>query len=86
MDRFEKIVKIAKHFKELIPGKRIDLIMDIETVDKEYNLALDSMLEDLNSFDVAHDVLGIYRHLDRKTKKLTGYWSPRFGRPKDGGN
>jgi hypothetical protein len=58
-------------------------MMDIEYVDKVHNLALDSMLEDLDSFDVAHDVIGIYRHLDRKTKKLTGHWTPRFGRDWD---
>jgi len=29
---------------------------------------------------VAHDVLGIWRNLDKKTKKLTGHWVPRFGR------
>jgi hypothetical protein len=91
MDRLEKIAKIAKHLR-VSPhnqdgltrlGRETDqmsLIMDIECVDKEYNLDLDFMLADLDSFDVAHDVIGIYRNLDRKTKKLTGQWLPRFAR------
>ena len=88
MDRLEKIAKIAKHYskKHMLTSDTgrdyplLDLIMDIECVDKEYNLDLDRMLDDLDSFDVTHDVFGIWRNLDRKTKKLTGHWVPRFGR------
>ena len=91
MDRLEKIAKIAKHLR-VSPhnqdgltrlGRSTDqmsLIMDIECVDKVHNLDLDRMLNDLDSFNVAHDVFGIWKHLDRKTKKLTGHWTPRFGR------
>jgi len=84
MDRLEKIAKIAKHYSCTDPVsnayKMLDLIMDIECVDKVHNLDLDRMLNDLDSFNVAHDVFGIWKHLDRKTKKLTGHWTPRFGR------
>ena len=94
MDRLEKIAKIAKHLRVSPHSQdgltrlgretdQISLIMDIDTVDKGYNLALDFMLADLDSFDVAHDVIGIYRNLDRKTKRLTGHWTPRFGRDWD---
>ena len=81
MDRLEKIAKIAKHYSKKISGLHCgDLTIEIDIVDKMHNLDLDFMLADLDSFDVAHDVLGIWRNLDRKTKKLTGHWVPRFGR------
>jgi len=93
-DRFEKIAIIANYYIERYPelsgqshstieqegASPLSLIMDIECVDKVHNLDLDFMLVDLDSFDVAHDVFGIYRNLDRKTEKLTGQWTPRFGR------
>jgi len=83
-DRFEKIVIIAKYFIERNPKlsgqSPLSLIMDIECVDKIHNLDLDSMLDNLDSFHVAHDVFGIHRYLDRETKQLTDCWTPRFGR------
>jgi hypothetical protein len=92
-DRFEKIAIIAKYFIERYPAMSgqsqmtieqegaspLSLIMDIECVDKMHNLDLDRMLEDLDSFHVQHDVIGIWRNLDRKTKKLRDCWLPRFG-------
>jgi len=84
MDRLEKIAKIAKHYSKKISGLHCgDLTIEIDIVDKMHNLDLDFMLADLDSFDVAHDVIGIYRNLDRKTKRLTGHWTPRFGRELD---
>ena len=93
-DRFEKIVIIAKYFIERYPemtgqsqleiecegASPLSLIMDIECVDKIHNLDLDSMIDDLDSFHVAHDVFGIHKYLDRETKQLTEGWTPRFGR------
>ena len=78
---FEKIGRIAKHFGDRIPGAKVELMLDIGCVHKTHNLDLDSMLEDLDSPSVAHDVFGIYNNLDRKTKQLTRSWTPRFGRP-----
>ena len=80
-DRTDKILKIADHFSDRIPGGNFLLYMDIKFVDEIYNLDLDSMLEDLDSLHVVHDVFGIYNYLDRKTKQLTRGWIPRFGRP-----
>ena len=77
---FEKIDRIVKHFEDRIPGDRVDLMLDIGCVHKTHNLDLDSMLEDLDSPSVAHDVAGIYNYLDRKTKQLTRGWTPRFSR------
>ena len=96
-DRFEKIAIIAKYFIERHPemsglsqmtieqegASPLSLIMDIECVDKMHNLDLDRMLEDLDSFHVQHDVIGIWAQLDRKTKKLRNCWLPRFGRSPD---
>jgi len=96
-DRFEKIAVIAKYFIERYPemtgqsqmdiecegASSLSLIMDIECVDKVHNLDLDKMLDDLDSFHVKHDVIGIWVNLDRKTKRLTGHWTPRFGRDWD---
>lgn len=41
-------------------------------------LRLNDMLATNNEFSLLHDIAGIYRHLDRKTGQLTGYFSPRF--------
>ncbi len=95
-DRFEKIVVIAKYFIERYPklsgqsqqeiechgASPLSLIMDIECVDRIHNLDLDRMLDDLDSWHVAHDVFGIHKYLDRETKQLTDCWTPRFGRPR----
>ena len=65
-DRLEKIVIIAKYFIERYPemtgqsqleiecegASPLSLIMDIECVDKMHKLALDGMLDDLDSFHV----------------------------------
>ena len=84
MDRLEKIAKIAKHYSKKISGLHCgDLTMEIDIVDKMHNLDLDRMLEDLDSFHVQHDVIGIWMHLDRKTKKLRDCWLPRFGLGQD---
>ena len=86
LDRTDKKLKIAKHFANLLneyTGVQRDsflLYMDINCVDKIHKLDLDSMLDDLDSPHVAHDVFGIYRYLDRGTKQLTEGWTPRFGR------
>jgi len=85
LDRTDKILKIANHFADKIPGNGVHrdsflLYMDINFVDKLHDLDLDSMLDDLDSLHVIHDVSGIYHYLDRETKQLTEGWTPRFGR------
>lgn len=42
-------------------------------------LRLDDLLK-ADDFNFSHDILGIRRHLDRKTGKLGGFFSPRFSR------
>ena len=99
MDRLEKIAKLAAHYRVFRwrdDGQRLSrltrlgratdqcsLVMDIEYVDKLHNLDFDAMLADIDSYSVAHDVIGIYKHFDRQTKQLTDCWSPRYGRDRE---
>lgn len=58
--------------------KMIDIQMDLSAAHANGNpLRLDELLE-ADDFNLLHDVLGIRRHLDRETGKLTGCFSPRF--------
>jgi hypothetical protein len=35
-----------------------------------------------DDFNLAHDMFGINRHLDRRTGQLTGHFLPRYAAPK----
>ena len=80
---FETICRIAKAAERLarrIAGQEINrmhLIMDLECVHESTPLRLDD-LEKASDADLAHDVFGIRRHLDRRTRKLTDCFCPRF--------
>lgn len=52
--------------------------MDITCVHANGNpLRLRELLE-ADAFNFAHDVLGIYRHLNRETGELQNFFRPRF--------
>ena len=76
------ISKIAKRAKEevfnMVDSVTVmDLIMDIEYTHESNPLRLNDLLEaDKGNF--GHDVVGIYHHFDRTTKKLTDCFSPRY--------
>ena len=61
-------------------GSQIDIQMDIAACHLNGNpLDLHGLLN-ANNGDFAHDVSGIFEHLDRETGKLMHYFVPRFSR------
>jgi hypothetical protein len=59
-------------------GRRMEIVMDLTACHANGNpLRLADLLA-ADDFNVAHDVGGISRHLDRTTGKLTQCFRPRF--------
>lgn len=81
------IVKVAK--RAIQEGLRNstdlqDVQMDITATHCNGNpLRLEELLA-AKPGDFGHDVMGIYRFLDRDTGKLTGHFLPRYSAPKPG--
>jgi hypothetical protein len=73
------ITKIVKRAKVMIPKlNSMDLEMDITACHCNGNpLKLQELL-DSDDGNFGHDVFGIQRFIDRKTGKLTQYFSPRY--------
>jgi hypothetical protein len=60
-----------------------DLKMDLTATHLNGSpLRLRALLE-ADNFTLVSDIDGIRRHLDRKTGKLTGLFTPRFSRPSE---
>ncbi len=83
----ELIIAIVERFERLMGEPlgtgsmptRMELMMDIEACHSNgCPLDLVSLLEAARDLDFAHDVGGIYRHLDRRTGKLGGFFLPRY--------
>ena len=55
------------------------LLMDLECADIEFGLKLDELLA-ASDFDFAHDVIGIYNNINRKSYPVAdfGFFVPRF--------
>ena len=76
------ISEIAKrahqNFGSLTGRKPIDFVMDITAVHANgCPLRLQALL-DADEFNFTHDVLGIYRHLDRDTGQLGDCFTPKY--------
>lgn len=57
---------------------RITAFMDIQNTAKYWNMRLEDWLN-AEDFDFAHDVVGIYTNIIRKTPvEFTNYFVPRF--------
>ena len=72
--------KIANRAIELFPDRNIarnTILMDLEFVHERTPLRLKEFL-DADNFNFAHDIVGINNHIDRRTKKLSNRFSPRF--------
>lgn len=80
-DKMELIGKIAKRAEDmgLLFFDRLSLIMDLECADEQFDLELEKLLtaDDVN---FAHDVCGIQRHLDRKTRTMQDCFFPRYAK------
>lgn len=55
-------------------------IMDITAVHANGNPLRLRELAQADAFNFSHDVIGIIRHLDRDTGKLTDHFRPRYSR------
>lgn len=77
------IETILQRFEKLAGGvgrERAGLYMDMVACHNgACPLDLEAMAKG-RDLDLAHDVAGIYRHYDRETGELTGYFSPRFAK------
>lgn len=83
MERKMKYIEIAERAEKegLFNGERIDLIMDIESADKKFDLRLDDWLN-ADEFNFAHDLYGIMDNIVRDTFPATefGLFVPRFAK------
>lgn len=83
MSKDEKvlIMKIAERADEkgLLMFDRLSLIMDIENVHAEIGLRLNDLLN-ADEENFAHDIVGIQKHIDRHSKKLTDLFLPRYAK------
>lgn len=72
------ISSIAKRAKTLLNRDPLDTEMDLIACHANGNpLRLSDLLMAAQG-DFLHDIMGISRHLDRDTGKLTGFFRPRF--------
>ena len=78
---YEVIGKIMKRVYEegLSYGDGITMMMDLEFATKDTNMDLDKLLG-FDSFNFAHDIIGIRNHIDRTSKKIVNCFSPRCSR------
>ena len=78
-ERMEKYAAIAARAEEkgLLQDDRLALIMDLEVADEEFNIRLDDLLA-AGDFDFAHDIVGIQSNINRREKRMCGYFMPRF--------
>lgn len=83
MNRDEKmvVVEIAKRADALgiMMFDRMSLMMDIEAVHAEIGLKLDELLN-ADDINFTHDIVGIQKNLDRKSKKLQNFFLPRYAK------
>lgn len=82
-ERYIKYVEIAERAENegIYSGERINLLMDIESADKKFNLRLDDWLN-ADKFNFAHDLYGIMNNIVRDSFPATdfGLFVPRFSR------
>lgn len=80
-EEFETIVKICERAEEMgiSAGERMTLIMDLDTTNEIIGLNLEGLLaaDDMN---FAHDIIGIQRHINRKTKEMDDFFVPRYAK------
>ena len=80
------VMEIAKRASAISvnAGRRIDPpVIEMDVLATHANgCPLDlERLSQADDFNVAHDVFGIYRHINRETGDLEGCFMPRFAKP-----
>lgn len=80
-----KIIGRAKPMFDKLYGrgeiKPLEIHMDLSAVHKKCPIDF-ARLSEFSEFDFAHDLLGIYRHLNRETGELENFFIPRCAKPK----
>ncbi len=79
----ETMVKICERAEAMgiEDNDRITLMLDIEHANEQFGLRLRELL-DADDFNFAHDIIGIQRHIDRRTGFIGDLFVPRFaGKP-----
>ena len=76
------IFEIAKRAARELPYGKVTVAMDLEVVHERTPLDLERFLN-ADFADFVHDIVGIYRHIDRPTGNLGGCFSPRFLKRKE---
>ena len=80
----EAISRIADKGLLLLNGlgantDKISVVMDLEFTHAEIPMDLDK-LESFDDFNFAHDIVGIYKHFNRRTYKMDDFFLPRCSR------
>jgi hypothetical protein len=68
--------RVGQEMKEL-EYPRVDLLMDLSACHANGNPLDFKVLLSFPMFDFAHDVVGIYNHINRSTGKLERFFVPR---------
>ena len=76
------ITAIAHRAADEIGLDMLNTEMDITACHLNGNPLDLEKLRDADRFNFAHDVCGIYRHIDRDTGRLRDFFSPRFSKPR----
>lgn len=82
-DALCKTMDIADRFmatttQDLPQDIAVDIAIRLAYCHMDTPLDLDAMLKTDDLFSFKHDVVGIYNHWDNESKKLGGFFSPRF--------
>lgn len=75
------IMAIIERTRTISPGLNgLNASMDIIAANRSCPIRLDDLLA-ASDADFAHDVLGIFEHINRETGELDDCWTPRFAAP-----
>ena len=85
MSNKEDMILISKIVKRGLPLMKdhyisiLDMTMDIDAANNDIPLKLNDLLnaDDLN---FTHDIIGIYKNINRNTKKLDNCFIPRYAK------
>ena len=61
---------------------KLDMMLDMEYANRDCPLKLQELLN-ADEFDFWHDIFGIYKNLNRQTKKLENCFVPRYAKPEN---
>jgi hypothetical protein len=81
-DRMDLISKIADRVLSDYPSvtaKKFDILMDIDYADQDMPLDLEGLLNSKPA-DFQHDIVGILKNFNRRTKKMDNQFVPRYAK------